>query len=144
MRADPAVALLAARDECGARRLRPAQARDGRAVEAEAAVADQADLGVEGLEAAVGESEADGGEDAWRSAPRFALLFQVPVRVGMTLQFAHAYIDPRTLPGVQRTAQRRHLVRGCSRSNAPRFRGRAASIARTAGTGRVRAGERLG
>src|SRR3954453_18298138 len=64
MRADPAVALLAARDECGARRLRPAQARDGRGVEAEAAVADQADLGVEGLEAAVGEAEADGGGDA--------------------------------------------------------------------------------
>jgi hypothetical protein len=33
-------------------------------VEAEGAVADQADLGVEALEAAVGEAEADGGEDA--------------------------------------------------------------------------------
>ena len=33
-------------------------------VEAEGAVADQADLAVEALEAAVGEAEADGGEDA--------------------------------------------------------------------------------
>src|SRR3954452_11489492 len=33
-------------------------------VEAEAAVADQADAAVEALEAAVGEPEADGGEDA--------------------------------------------------------------------------------
>jgi hypothetical protein len=32
-------------------------------VEAEAAVADQADLAVEAFEAAVGEAEADGGED---------------------------------------------------------------------------------
>ena len=33
-------------------------------VEAEAAVADRADLGVEALEPAVGQAEADGGEDA--------------------------------------------------------------------------------
>ena len=33
-------------------------------VEAEGAVADQADLAVEAFEAAVGEAEADGGEDA--------------------------------------------------------------------------------
>src|SRR5215211_8063024 len=33
-------------------------------VKAVAAVADQADLGVQALEAAVGEAEADGGEDA--------------------------------------------------------------------------------
>src|SRR5215216_6077562 len=33
-------------------------------VEAEGAVADQADLGVQSFEAGVGESEADGGEDA--------------------------------------------------------------------------------
>ena len=36
----------------------------GGGVEAEAAVADQADLAVEAFEAAVGEAEADGGEDA--------------------------------------------------------------------------------
>ena len=33
-------------------------------MEAEAAVADEADLAVEALEAAVGQAEADGGEDA--------------------------------------------------------------------------------
>jgi hypothetical protein len=33
-------------------------------VKAEGAVADEADLAVEALEAAVGEAEADGGEDA--------------------------------------------------------------------------------
>ena len=33
-------------------------------MEAEGAVADQADLGVEAFEAAVGEAEADGGKDA--------------------------------------------------------------------------------
>src|SRR5206468_12506472 len=36
----------------------------GGGVKAEAAVADQADLAVEALEAAVGQAEADGGEDA--------------------------------------------------------------------------------
>jgi len=41
-------------------------------VKSEAAVADQADLGVEALEAAVGQAEADGGEDAVAVGPERA------------------------------------------------------------------------
>src|SRR3954447_11683799 len=144
MRADPPVALLLAASRRGRRASTTTSAPATAALWKPKLRWHQADLGVEGLEAAVGEAEADGGEDAVAVGASIALLFRVPVRVGMTLRFAYAYIDPRTLPGVQRTAQRRHLVRGCSGSNAPQFRGRAASIACTAGTGRVRAGDRLG
>src|SRR3954454_17730071 len=64
MRADPPVALLLAASRRGRRASTTTSAPATAALWKPKLRWHQADLGVEGLEAAVGESEADGGEDA--------------------------------------------------------------------------------